>query len=418
MRINLRFGLQRDKEIIRNLSDKLDGLVIPAHILAYQSDVTATFMASFLDMPFIIDPMTYLLQHTRNDLTNDQGHIRASISKLCNAYEFSEIDDILSEQSELNPDDVPDAEDFCDIVYDYQMSIEERATTKKAVKKYLSRYGMGDSITPRLVVSPYFRFRSTSDVWYDKSLEMAIAMQQTCLEKEDDLLSAPVIFLSVDSLTQAHINKIADDYQNFEHIILWLQDFNETNIRSEAIINARKLVSALSSSKIEMLYSGYLLMTTAAEGTDAISHGLTYSQHKSFDRTPGGGGLPERYYIPKFKAFRSLSQTDIILHACPDLICNCETCQELLDGDPDRIVLFADEPELLREHFINVRQEEAQSMENFDRQAIVEDLDETYGSYHNLIRNLPNPDAFASGSNMSGLQYLQRWSEGIGTEIQ
>ena len=183
MHINLRFGLQRDKETIRNLSDKLDGLVIPAHILAYQSDVTATFMASFSDMPFIIDPMTYLLQHTRDDLTNDHGNLRASISKLCEAYEFSNIDEILSYQSQLSPSDIPESEAFCDTIYDFQMSINERATTKKAVKKYLSRYGMGDSVTPRLIVSPYFKFNTISDAWYDKSLEMEVAMQKCCIEK-------------------------------------------------------------------------------------------------------------------------------------------------------------------------------------------------------------------------------------------
>ena len=228
---------------------------------------------------------------------------------------------------------------------------------------------------------------------------------------------AAVINLSVNSLAPGDIDAIASDYQHFEHIILWLDDFNETNVRSNAIINARKLVSALSPSHTEMLYSGYLLMTTAAEGTAAISHGLTYSQHKSFNVTPGGGGLPERYYIPKFRAFRSLSQTDIILHACPELMCDCETCQELLDGDPDRIVLFADEPEKLREHFINVRKEEAQSMENFNRPTLVDDLNGIYSSYDELIRNLPNPDAFSSGSNMKGLQYLQRWANGIEAEI-
>ncbi len=71
MNVNLRFGLQRDKETIRNLQEKLDGLVIPAHILAYQPDVTSVFVSSFSNMPFIIDPMTYLLQHSKDNLTND-----------------------------------------------------------------------------------------------------------------------------------------------------------------------------------------------------------------------------------------------------------------------------------------------------------------------------------------------------------
>lgn len=59
-----------------------DGLVIPAHILSYQSAVMSVFVSSFTDMPFIIDPMTYLLQHPTGDLVNDGGVLRKSISKM------------------------------------------------------------------------------------------------------------------------------------------------------------------------------------------------------------------------------------------------------------------------------------------------------------------------------------------------
>ena len=158
-------------------------------------------------------------------------------------------------------------------------------------------------------------------------------------------------------------------------------------------------------------------MTTANEGLNAISHGLIYSMHKSFSTTPGRGRVPERYYIPKFKAFRSLSQTDLILHRHTELICDCEICQDVMQGDPDRIVLFADEPEKLRQHFITVRRNEADSIENINRNTIVAELRNTYQTYHESISHLPNPDAFISGSNMRGLEYLNRWAGGIENNI-
>jgi hypothetical protein len=413
MNVNLRFGLQRDKETIRNLQEKLDGLVIPAHILAYQVDVTAVFVSSFSDMPFIIDPMTYLLQHQEGNLTNDAGDLRASIAKMCDEYDF-DISKELTGKRQLRPSNIPNAKHFCNRVYDYQNSVEEKANTKKAIKKYLDRYGKGNSFTPRFIISPYFKFDSISDPWYMLSLNMGKVMQTICSEKKDGLDAGVIIFLSANNLDDGDIEKIASDYESFSHIILWFDGFDEMDIQPATIVNARKIVSKLSGfAEVEILYSGFLLMTTAAEGAKAVSHGLTYSQHKSFGVTPGGGGMPERYYIPKFRAFRSLSQTDNIFHMRQELMCNCPVCDELLQGNPDNIVLFADEPEKLREHFINVRRQEADDMESFNRQSLVTELRSVYDTYHNLISNLPNPDAFLSGSNMRGLECLNFWADGI-----
>ena len=416
MNVNLRFGLQRDKETIRNLQEKLDGLVIPAHILAYQASVTAAFISSFANMPFIIDPMTYLLQHSRGDLTNKVGNLRVSISKMCEEYNL-DLNGVLSSRNPLSTRNIPNPSALCNSVYDSQISVLEKANAKGA-EKYIERYGRGDSVIPRFILSPYFYFSSTSNRGYRLSLRMGIAMQETCSQKNDGLEAGVIIFLSATNLDDDMIAEIASDYEDFSHIVLWFDDFNEMVVDSTAIFNARKIVSALSSfAEVEILYSGFLLMTTAAEGAKAVSHGLTCSQHKSFIVTPGGGGMPERYYIPKFKAFRSLSQTDNIFHMRQELMCNCPVCNELLQGNPDNIVLFADEPEKLREHFINVRRQEADDMESFNRQSLVTELRSVYGTYHNLISKLPNPDAFLSGRNMKGLEYLNFWAEGIAQTI-
>ena len=415
MNINLRFGLQKDKEIIRNLQDNLDGLVIPAHILAYQADVTSVFMSSFSDMPFLIDPMTYLLQHTKENLTNDAGNLRASIAKMCEEYDF-DIVKTLAPKSQLESDDIPDKEKFCKSFYKYQNSVSEKATTKKAVNKYLNRYGKGNSVTPRFVIAPYFHFNSTSDQWYQLSLEMAKAMQTICSEKGDGIEAGVVIFVPADNLTDDEITTITSDYSKFKHIILWPGNFDERTANKAQIVNIRKLVFGLSKfAEVEILYAGFLLMITAADGAKAVSHGLTYSQHKSFAVTPGGGGMPERYYIPKFRAFRSLSQTDRIFHMSQgkELMCDCPICRDLLQNDPDRIVLFSDEPEKLREHFISVRKQEATEMDNFDRSSLVSEFRDVYNKYHRSICNLPNPDALVSGSNMNGLEYLNCWADGI-----
>ncbi|GAF85801.1 unnamed protein product, partial [marine sediment metagenome] len=69
------------------------------------------------------------------------------------------------------------------------------------------------------------------------------------------------------------------------------------------------------------------------------------------------------------------------------------------------------------QHFIAVRRNEADSIENINRATIVAELRNTYQTYHKSISHLPNPDAFISGSNMRGLEYLNRWAGGIENNI-
>ena len=416
MDINLRFGMQRDKEIIRDLADKINGLVIPAHILAYQEAPTSVFVASFKNMPYIIDPMTFLLQHPKENLVNDSGELGRSIGKMCDEYHPSLFGLLssLSAADRISPASIPDHQQLCENIYRTQTeSIATKSTTKKA-KKYIERYGTGTPTLPRFVVSPYFYFVSTNDPWYGLSLELANIMQGICESKGDSLESGVILYLSADNLNEATISRIASDYASFRHIVVWLDDFNEAGVSIDNIVKSRQLIKQLAEfSDVEVLYGGYLLMTTATEGLSAISHGILYSLHKSFVITPGGGGVPERYYIPKFKAFRSLSQTDLILHRHTELICDCEICQDVMQGNPDRIVLFADEPEKLRQHFIAVRHDEADLAETINRDTIVAELRDTYHTYHESISHLPNPDAVVSRSNMRGLEYLNRWADGI-----
>ena len=65
MQAHLRFGMHRDIQLIHKEKGNIDGVVIPAHILAYQEASTSVFVASLHDKPYIIDPMTFILQRER-----------------------------------------------------------------------------------------------------------------------------------------------------------------------------------------------------------------------------------------------------------------------------------------------------------------------------------------------------------------
>ena len=166
--------------------------------------------------------------------------------------------------------------------------------------------------------------------------------------------------------------------------------------------------------RVDAHYGGYLLLLSAHDGLMSVAHGILYTQHKSHEMSvPGVGGVSERYYIPKLRQFRSLSQTDLILHQFPELICGCRVCEETIGANPDRIRHFYDDPDLLRMHFIEARRTEADTVKERSLADEVQDLRETYAKYHQALSILRNPDAVVSGARMRGLAVLLAWADGI-----
>ena len=210
------------------------------------------------------------------------------------------------------------------------------------------------------------------------------------------------------------ITQLVDSFSQSDRILIWLEDFNQHTSSRDDILKVREAVSALSKvAEVEMLYGGYLLAMTKADGTTAFSHGILYTEHKSMVTVPGGGGVPERYYIPGIHQFRSLSQTDLILHKFPALICRCEVCKEVLHDDPDKFIRFEGEPELLRMHFLRARRFERDGIDSKTQSELAGELRLAHDQYHEGIAALPNPDAFVARTRMRGLDYLLEWASGI-----
>ncbi|MDP8238937.1 MAG: hypothetical protein P9X24_07595 [Candidatus Hatepunaea meridiana] len=412
MNINLRFGMHGDIQLIHDQKDLIDGLVIPGHILAYQAASTSVFITSMFDKYYVIDPMTFILQNPKGVHLNDKGNLRPSVGKLINLYYpplIEKLDD-LEIDSKFRPHHIDDIDEFCKNVYEFQMTIVKNESKSSKASKYLDRYKRTKPTKPKYIIPPYFRFSDLSDPWYDFTLECAkITLNLSKLPVY------PVISCPARSLNTELIDRISNDYSEFKGVVIWIDNMNEIATTSDEIQKVKNLLGKLSKSEkiIEVLYGGYMLMATCKDFLHSISHGILYTQHKSYEMTPGGGGVPERYYIPKFHEFRSMSQTDLILHKHPDLICDCEVCQAIFHGNPDNIIKFRDNPDLLRQHFLTVRRRECTSLESMGVDLLKANLQKTYDDYHDSTSQLPNPDAFLSYSKMRGLEYLIEWNNGI-----
>jgi hypothetical protein len=403
--------MHRDIQLIHEKVDFIDGMVIPAHILAYQAASTSVFVTSLPEnTPYIIDPMTYIFQNKRSLLAKDRENLRPSVKKMCDAYHDDIAKKVLALRADavLQPGDYPRLPEMCDNIVKFQEKVVAEASGSSGASKYLKRYDRTEATLPRLIVPPYFRFSRVGDLWYQHSLECASHVAGLELSRP----VAPIIFASKKALEGSGIDTIVKDYSTFNHVILWIDNYRHTTVTEEEIGLVRRLIHRLDEggANVESLYGGYLLILSAHDGLDGISHGILYTESKSMELTPGSGGPPDRYYIPQFHEFRSMAQTDLIFHRHPELMCDCDVCRKTLAGNPDNIILYYDNPELLRGHFLSVRRSEADRIGSSSLAEEVAALRSTYATYHSSIVELPNPDAFVRASNMRGLDYLNEWA--------
>lgn len=421
MDVHLRFGMHRDKSIIHNQISSIDGVVIPAHILAYQPPSTSAFISSLNPegRSYILDPMTFMYQNEKLTLTkeDDNGgrYVRPSIGKLSNAYHprlTDLIDELEAPTDSLAPEDIPEIEAVTEQTIKFQQDSVQEGASESAAGKYLDRYDdFTSSPSPRALVPPYFRFGTHGDDWYNLSLQAATSVDAD----EFDLPIAPVICCPVSALTTAGIESIADDYNDFGHVIVWIDNFDENDMSVSQIERALNFISQLDETTdyVETLYGGYLMLLANEYGMDGISHGILYTQSKPYTLTPGSGAPPERFYIPDLHQFRSLAQTDYILQRNPELMCECPICRSFIDSDPQRIFEYGDEPELLRRHFMTTRRREADQFPSEDFQGYLESLQEVHDRYQPIFQEIGNPDAWTSNAQMPGISYLDRWVDAL-----
>jgi hypothetical protein len=406
MNVNLRFGMHRDIQLIHEERELIDGIVVPANILAHQTASTSVFIASLTDKPYIIDPMTCILQSPVNDCLNDNGEVRPSVAKTLEAYHPHLVEHMLTNNSFV-PTKFLEYEALCRNVLSFKKDKVTEGAGASAANKYLKRYRNVTACGPRMLLSPYFCFGNVADIWYKLSLQCAQISSQI------EAKVAPVICCSVNALSTEGLRTILDDYRKFDNVFIWIDDYSQASQLAAQIKKVRSLINSLHDAgcSVETLYGGFLMLMSKFDGLLGLSHGILYTQHKSRASTPGGGGAPERYYIPAIHEFRSLSQTDLILHKHPELICDCAVCERHLGGNPDNIIHYRDNPDLLRRHFLSVRRGEANDIETAVQSEIVRELRRVFDEYDASFQELPNPDAFVSEAPMPGLAYLSQWAD-------
>jgi hypothetical protein len=404
--------MHRDVQVIHDSLSSIDGIIVPANILAYQIPSTSAFLSSLGNTEYRIDPMIQVFQNQKQDLTRDNGDLRPSIKALVQAIHPSLAARIenLSSTASLTPRDF-DLDELCSCCADFQENSVKTGTEASAAAKYLRRYASSGTAACSALMAPSFRFETVEDTWYQLSLRCAQKTQQDNVDQSVE----PIIICPVSALTANGIRTLVADYSQFSAVHIWIDDFPQTQAAVDEILALRRLVRELTQrgATSRALYGGYLMALMKHEGLSGISHGILYTEHKNYRATPGSGAPPERYYIPKFHEFRSLSQTDLILHKHPELICGCSVCRSVIGGDPDNIIHFHGRRELLQRHFIFARQAELDALDGATNSGSATELRNTAANYHKTVARLPNPDSIKLNARMRGLDHLNVWASAL-----
>ena len=206
----IRYGVHKDKHVLRDMRKYYAGLVIPAHIISYSTSATIAAIG-YIDKPYIVDPMTYILAsedlggYVINKKTSKK-EFKPSISKMVNAYGLGSY----FERRAYKPLEIGDfTNKFIEKLVSGSLNLQLEMIDdekKSAIKKYkelLEKVGEGHTaefITrrqkPEFVTTPYFYFDSMEDEWLE--INRKIALQARKFQNDYDIV--PILLTNADCL--------------------------------------------------------------------------------------------------------------------------------------------------------------------------------------------------------------------------
>lgn len=413
----IRFGVHKDRGVIKSLRDSISGMFIPAHILCYSTNATIAAI-KYINKGYYIDPMTYIYAdgiqaYVVPDIKGSQDKkFKPSIAKLTDNFGLAEFFKNNNFEA-LTPKDILDndlfAEEFCKKNIELQMNkIEDEK--KGAYKKYadlLRAEGedeiaqeIENALSPEAIIPPYFYFDSMSDEWLKVNLKLADMTRQN-----SKLPVVPIIF----TLPNVLCEEILDLFKDYNKIFVWADDLEQKqSIGSSQQSGLEKFADFIKSAKekkVEVInmYGSYFSILLSKIGLAGMCNGIFYGEYKS-RKTKGGGIPPSRYYIRKLHEFYAIPEATTLLRKYPELLdIECDNCMNLIGGNIENIFSFDADHSLAQSHFVYSREREINNASENKLVDLLNDMDDKYLLYGDKI-----PDENITKKN---IEYLKIWKE-------
>lgn len=416
----IRFGVHKDREVLNNLRNYIDGIIVPAHILCYTTNATIAAI-SYIQKEYYVDPMTYIFSSDNNikdyivvDEKTSTTKFKPSITKLTDEYGLTNIFQ-KNNYSALKPDDFDDDlyGSLCANSLNLQLrkvddekgkAFDKYSELLKSVgEEYLAQEAENNH-QPAFIIPPYFYFKDLNDPWLDINLKLAKTISE---KNETSIEVAPVIFTNVNNLSPELLEK----YKEYKNVFIWVDNFEQKRditITNSKIDEYKKFAEFVKDSKekeirLINLYGSYYSILLGKLGLGGICNGIFYGEAKG--RKSAVGGIPQaRYYIRDLHEFFGLPEAVPMLKRYKNLIDkDCEDCFKLIDGDPDNITKFLADHSLAQRHFIYSRRAEIDKVKTDKITPLVDQLFSAYNTYNNDFN-----DKDDSPTNKS-IEFLNTW---------
>ncbi len=392
MRNFYRLGVAAEKTLLTKNPGLYQGVVIAAHYLTYFQTSTENFLAT-VGKPFFVDPMTYVFARPMSLLMKETGSMKATFERLSRVH-GRKLARIVSGGRSLAPNDFMRNGNWNrELMTEISASVIRFQTRLLALQKLttLERLlGLADQPiarqTPHLLclIPPYFYAESLADDWYGISLELAA----TANELKENQSLYPVVCISKTVLLSQDLMKIADDYKEYDGVMLWVSGFEDDREGPDYLGGLAELVKAFRdrNKPVYSMYGGYFHMLLSKLGLTGFCSSICYGESKDVDRRATGGGFPLRYYLPHLKTKVSEIDSRAYYSTYADHLCRCRVCSSIAERIRSEGITKAEvsrlidrffqilDMELAKQHFMECRFIELSDLATCDLRSRLDDL--------------------------------------------
>lgn len=422
----LRYNTGNDKKAFVKFKNDFDAVIFNATIVAYSGSSIADLVSVHKNQ-YIIDPQTYIFQHSVSAIQNkEKNGIKKSVVKymeqlpreLCNAIESGKglTQEYISSMMD----------DLVQCVYKFEMDFVNQFLSEKEYDKYLKYAGVSGP-HPMFVIPPYFMIKkeySKNDIssWMRLNKESYLKTKQF---STNELIASQIVIDKELLLNDHFFKEIKNMFKDIPetYVFLWIDDFDSFSCGEEYQIGYKKLLELFYECNVYpvMAYGGYDSLVLCNKNIKYKLYGVAQSVGYGEKRqiTPVGGGLPvNKYYFLPLHARLKFGEAAQILrdNGYFDLritnkqhsidyynnICNCKQCREVIKNDIDNFVAYNESVPfsingkngpvnrnrpttyasfISAIHFLNCKVNEWESIINKSKDQLADDLRESYRKY-------------------------------------
>jgi len=373
------------------------GILVPATIAAFQRQGTGGFVLSLSatdeSPPYIIDSRFPLFQQ----------RLEAPKKSHTALAELLDDDELVLTDHEPTPTEFP--KDRIDpmarhwVEFNLGYGQRENANFDKYAKRLGQDVRPEQAKAPEAILAPYFACRDSRDPWWERST----AFFESTKAQAGDVRCLRVLC----ALTGAGLDDLLATVSEAEQLVIWVSDLDEHNTTADELMSYRKAVENGSRRGHELfaLYGGFFSVLLGAAGLRGASHGIGFSEHRSWRELPKSGAPPARYYLRRVHRYVVQDLAQVLYEVSPAITeCPCPHC----NGRPPIALDYHD----LMKHSVWCRDEEIRVWHGTSLETAGQIL---RNEYEGLTRQITTARLVPRirGRALDVLQHLPEWAAAL-----